>query len=84
MNGFIWGVLGMLATLLLLVGGFGIGWNCNNLYRKKTAAAVKQELSETEKRRIAEEAAAFDTLMNYSADMAYGLVKNEEPVVQEE
>ena len=78
MTYFIYGVLGMLFTLVLFAGGVMTGWHLRIRYQSKTAAAVKTELSEQEKRRQREDAKAFDQLVNYSPELAYGLVKTDD------
>lgn len=75
MTYFIYGVLGMLFTLALFAGGIWLGWRLRIRYVSKTADAVKNELSEQEKRRQKEEAQAFGQLANYSPELAYGVVK---------
>ena len=72
---FIYGVIGMLFTVALFAGGVWLGWHLRIRYADKTAAAVKTELSEQEKRRQKEDAQAFGQLANYNPEMAYGLVK---------
>lgn len=75
MTYFIYGVLGMLFTVCLFAGGVAVGWHLRIRYTDRTAAAVRVELSEQEKRRQREDAVAFNQLSNYSADMAYGVVR---------
>ena len=78
MTYFIYGVLGMLFTIALFAGGIYLGWRLRIRYEDKTAAALKIELSEQEKRRQREDAQAFGQLANYSPEMAYGIVKPED------
>lgn len=75
MSYFIYGVLGMLFTVLLFAGGVVTGWWLRNKYAEKTAAALKVELTEQEKLRQREEAQAFNQLANYSPELAYGIVR---------
>jgi len=75
MSYFIYGVLGMLFTVLLFAGGTVFGWWLRIKYMDKTAAALKVELSEQEKQRQREEAQAFNQLANYSPELAYGIVR---------
>ena len=78
MTYFIYGVLGMLFTLVLFAGGIATGWSLRIRYTKRTAAAVQTELSEQEKRRQREDAQAFGQLANYSPELAYGIVRAED------
>lgn len=73
---FVYGVLGMLFTIGLFMGGVCLGWHLRIRFVHKTNAAVKTELSEKEKREAREAAKAFDTLVNYNPDVAYGLIKS--------
>ena len=73
MTEFIYGILGAVGVLALLVIGAIVGWKGNNFYRVRTAQAVQSELTEQEKRRAKEEKTAMEQLLNYNADIAYGL-----------
>jgi len=75
MTYFLYGVFGMLFTVALFAAGVYTGWRVRIRYTEKTAAALRTELSEQEKRRQKEDAQAFNQLANYSPEMAYGLVK---------
>ena len=75
-----YGALGVLVVLGLLALGLFIGWRGHVLWLEHTTRAVRQELSEQEKQAFeaqkqAAEAQrkAFDGLMGYNADVAYGL-----------
>jgi hypothetical protein len=78
MNTFFYGVLGMLVTLLLFAGGVVLGWHLRIRYDDKTKAAVHIELTEQEKKRQKEDAQAFDQLVNYGPEIAYGLHRSED------
>ena len=78
MTYFVYGVLGMLFTVVLFAGGVIAGWFIRIRYVDKTKAAVHTELSEQEKRRQAEDARAFGQLVNYSPEMAYGIHRSED------
>lgn len=78
MSEFMYGVLGALLTVALFAGGVIAGWHIRIRYEDKTKAAVHTELSEQEKRRQKEDAQAFDQLVNYSPEMAYGLHRTED------
>lgn len=73
------GVLGMLIAFLLFGAGMFLGWKANDRMKAHTSAAVAQELTEKEKRkielereRLAEEQRAFSAILGYNADIAYG------------
>lgn len=67
------GAIGVLVVLGLLVLGFSIGWRCRIMWTRHTTRAVKQELTEQERRDLIAQQRAFDSLMNYSAETAYGM-----------
>ena len=69
------GVLGAVLALGLVAGGFAAGWKMNNFCREKTVAAAAEALTEQEKQRLKEDQEAFQELLNYNADKAYGLDK---------
>ena len=75
---FVYGVLGMLFTIALFAGGVFLGWHLRIRFVHKTNAAVKSELSEKEKREAREAAKAFDTLVNYNPDVAYGINRRQD------
>lgn len=70
-----WGVIGTLLTLGIVCGAFIAGWKANELWKAKTAKAEARVLSEKEKQRQKEDAEAFQTMLNYNADVAYGIKK---------
>lgn len=73
MTYFIYGVLGMLFTVALFSGGVFLGWHLRIRYTDKTKLAAHEELTEQQKREAKEAAKAFDQLVNYNPEIAYGL-----------
>lgn len=73
MPGILWGVFGTLLTLGIIVGAFVCGWKANDVYRKKMVRAEARALSDKEKQRQKEDAEAFQQLLDYSAEVAYGI-----------
>ena len=78
-----YGALGVLFALGLLALGFFIGWKSHVLWLKHTHRAVRQELSEQEKQAFEAQRKAFEGLMGYNADVAYGMMISPEELVQE-
>ena len=79
---FLYGVLGCLAVLVLFLGGGFAGWKLHGYADSKR---YRRSLSEDEQKRIVQERreleaqqAAFHTLQNYSAELAYGMVTEDE------
>ena len=69
MINFLIGAAGMLAVLGLLVLGAFFGWKAKERFQAKAV----QEVSEAERRRFEAEQQAFESMLNYNADTAYGL-----------
>lgn len=67
------GMLGFLIALALFCGGGVCGYFlCKKLIVAKNTSSI-EALSKQEEERIRQERLAFDQLMNYSADVAYGI-----------
>lgn len=64
----LYGALGALFVLALLLAGALLGWFLRGAAYRRTAEKPKAE----ELRRLAEEQAAFRQLQNYNAETAYG------------
>lgn len=69
MSFFLLGAAGMLAVLGLLSLGAFLGWKARGKFRPPSA----QEISEEERRRFEAEQQAFQSIMGYNADTAYGM-----------
>lgn len=72
---FIYGAIGVIVALILFAAGCLLGWKLNDSYRAHAKQTVAKELTETERIRAKEDAEAFNTMMNYSSDVAYGITK---------
>lgn len=75
MMNFIFGALGVLLVLGLLALGFFMGWKARILWRTHTTRAVKQELTEQERLAFEAQQKAFDDLLSYNVETAYGMNK---------
>ena len=74
-------LLGLLCSLLgigLFVLGFWFGKEMGQPKKVETADPTEEELHQIqeERRRLIEDQEAFRNLMNYNADMAYGVAGN--------
>lgn len=74
-------LLGLLCSLLgigLFVLGFWFGKEMGQPKKVETADPTEEELHQIqeERRRLIEDQEAFRNLMNYNADMAYGVTGN--------
>lgn len=70
----LFGALGMLLVLALLALGFLLGWKMNTVWRSHAKKVVADEVSEQELMRLKAEQRAFEGMLNYNTEMAYGLV----------
>lgn len=75
----LYGAVGVLAALGLLGLGFFAGWKARKLWQEHTRRAAVQEASEEERRRLEAEQRAFEGLMGYSPETAYGIADGKEP-----
>lgn len=66
----------LIGVLLLGIGGVA-GWLARKAVERLTHKAEVQTASEKELIRLKEDKEAFDVLMGYNIDMAYGLDKKE-------
>ena len=66
----LYGALGALMVLLALTLGLALGWKARDLL--KIHRTVRTE-NEEEKRRVWEEQQAFEHMLHYNMDTAYGL-----------
>ena len=69
----LYGALGALGVLGIMAIGALIGWKANNAFRKHSAAVVAEEASEEERRQLIAQQRAFEDMINYNVDMAYGM-----------
>lgn len=71
----IYGALGVLAVLGLLALGVFIGWKANSAFRAHSAKVAVQEASEEERRQLVAQQRAFESMLNYNVEAAYGMTK---------
>lgn len=64
----------LIGLLLLLIGG-AAGWALRIVWDKARRQTVAEQLGERERQRLREDHQAFEVLLGYSPDMAYGLDK---------
>ena len=69
MTYFLLGAAGTLAVLGLLSLGAFCGWKARERFQQKAA----QEVNEEAQRRLEAEQQAFSSMMNYNANIAYGM-----------
>lgn len=69
----LFGALGVLLVLGLLALGFFMGWRARIMWLSHTTRAVKQEISEKERLAFEAQQKAFDDLLSYNTETAYGM-----------
>lgn len=69
----IYGALGVLGVLALLGGGFAAGWVGRRLWQTRNDRGAAEERSEEERRAVQEEQKAFEGMLSYNTDIAYGI-----------
>ena len=73
MMSLIYGAVGMLAVLVLLaVGGF-LGWKATRMYVRYRTKRVQEEVTQEQRRRLAAQQQAFEEMLRYNQDTAYGM-----------
>ena len=74
----LYGALGCLACLFLVIVGVVLGWKIRGVYDRgfhRKAEMTEQEVQaqEEQRRKLKAEQTAFHVLQNYSAEQAYGM-----------
>ena len=74
----------MLAVLVLLFTGAFIGWKAHAAYLQHNHKIIREELTEEKKRQFMADQEAFDAMINYSTERAYGLTTSLEQLAKKE
>lgn len=69
----LYGALGMLAVLSLLICGVIIGWKVRGAWQAHAKKVVAAEATEEERRQLKESQRAFEGMLNYNTEQAYGM-----------
>lgn len=73
MTTFLYGCFGVLAVLALLCIGAFLGWKLRIAYDRHNRRVVQEGVTEEQLRQFRMDQEAFDAMMNYSTEVAYGL-----------
>lgn len=73
MSYLVYGAGGMLAVLALLAAGMLLGWRANDAFGKYSAQRAAEEATEEQVRQLAAQQQAFESMLSYNQDTAYGL-----------
>ncbi len=66
-----YGAVGALSVLVLLMLGFIAGWKANETYAAQKRPAA-EEVTEEQRRRLIAQQQAFEEMLHYNQDTAYG------------
>lgn len=69
----LYGAVGVIVVLLLLCFGFLLGWKARVAWVKHTRRAAADEATEEELRNLKAEQKAFEGMLNYNLETAYGM-----------
>ena len=75
MYNFIFGAVGAVTVVALIALGVFIGWKANNAFRAHSNRVAAEEASEEERRQLIADQRAFESMLSYNQDTAYGLNK---------
>lgn len=71
----LYGAAGILAVLGLLALGGAMGWKIHGVWLDHTRKAVAKEATEEERRLLTEQQRAFEGMLHYNTEQAYGLTR---------
>ncbi|MBR3704472.1 MAG: hypothetical protein IKM11_03170 [Oscillospiraceae bacterium] len=69
----IYGALGALAVISLLLAGGAIGWTACRTFDRWGRKAAAQEATDEQRRRMVEQQEAFEQMLRYDRDTAYAI-----------
>lgn len=69
----VYGAVGVVAVLLLFIAGCFTGWKLHVAYEKHNRQVAVDNATEEEKKLFIEQQRAFDNMLNYNINQAYGL-----------
>ena len=73
MSGLLYGAAGALAVLMLLfLGGF-LGWKIHDTVQKYRGICAAEEMTQEQRRQLIAQQRAFEEMLGYNQDMAYGM-----------
>lgn len=78
-----YGACGVIAVLMLLCIGAVLGWKLRGTYDLHTRRIAEDTRTEAQKQQFREEQEAFESMMSYNVDMAYGLDNSLEKMFKE-
>lgn len=67
-----YGAAGALTVLILLAVGACIGWKANDALEKRGSKRAAVEATEEQRRQLAAQQKAFEDMLSYNQDTAYG------------
>jgi len=79
----LYGAVGVIAVLLLFMAGAYTGWRLRIAYEKHNRKVVHESMTEEQKQRFQQDQQAFEMMLNYNPDMAYGRVASVSDLLKE-
>ena len=73
MMSLIYGAAGMLAVLGLLAVGVFLGWKATRMFDRYRTKRAEEEITQEQRRQLAAQQQAFEEMLRYNQDTAYGL-----------
>ena len=68
----LYGAAGVLLVLALLATGALVGWKANNAVSRYSKKRAAEELTEEQRRQFVAQQQAFEDMLHYNQDTAYG------------
>lgn len=69
----VYGAGGILTVLALLAAGAVLGWRANDAFGRYHARRAAEEATEEQLRQFAAQQQAFESMLSYNQDTAYGV-----------
>lgn len=76
----LYGAVGVLAVLMLLLTGGFLGWKINDALRKYHGKRAAEEITQQQRRQLVAQQKAFEEMLGYNQDTAYGMAAGLEAI----
>ena len=80
----VYGAVGVLLTLGLLVVGGLVGWKAHKKYTENAKVVAESQYTEEQVKRMKDEKVAFEEMLNYTAATAYNMNGDAEQLLKGE
>lgn len=79
----LYGAAGVIGVLLLLLTGVWIGWKGRVAYEKHNTRVVEETMTEEQRQQFLASQRAFDAMLHYNSEQAYGLNRSLDELARE-